>query len=355
MQSAEDISSPGTGRKVLRWMGRIAGAIVALLVVAAILAATREFFAQREDHKRFPRQGQKVDLGGYSLNLNCTGEGSPTVILESGWSMPGVGWSLVQPDVARFARVCSYDRAGYGWSDEGPMPRTSDEIARELHALLHNAGVKPPYVFAGHSLGGYIIRCFRGMYPNEVVGMVLVDSSQEDMIPLMSKELLRRVSGQIDQLKKTAPFFPLLARLGIIRRLMHEQAKDYKLTPDLLEEVTYLSAQPKVLRAMVSELDAATDNNQDPQQVRQYGADPGTLGNMPLIVLTAGSTPPDPSIQGYDEFMKVFVTDLQVRLAHLSTRGKQIVVDSSHFMPFEKPQVVITAIREVHDAAAGVH
>lgn len=233
------------------------------------------------------------------------------------------------------------------------MPRTSDEIARELHTLLHNAGVNPPYVFAGHSLGGYIIRCFRGQYPNEVVGMVLVDPSQEDMTPLMPKDLLRRIQGQTDQLKKFASFFPLLERLGIMRRIVHAQQEDYKLTPDLLEEVTYLSAQPKALRAMVSELEAATDNDQDPRQVRKYGSAPGMLGELPLIVLTAGNTPQDSSIQGLNEFMKVVVTDLHVRLAHLSTQGKQIVVDASHFIPFEKPHVVITAIREVHDVAAG--
>jgi len=256
---------------------------VALLLLASIIAATREFFAEREDLKRFPRQGRKVDVGGYSLNLNCTGEGSPTVILESGWSVPGVSWSLVQPEVARFARVCSYDRAGYGWSDEGPMPRTADEIARELHTLLHNAGVNPPYVLAGHSLGGYVIRCFRGMYPNEVAGMVLVDPSQEDMNALMPDDLRRAYQAQIDQLKHFAPFFSLLARLGIIRRMVHAQQEDYKLTPDLLEEVTYLSAQPKALLAMVSELEAATDNSEDPQQVRRYGSAPGTLGDLLLI------------------------------------------------------------------------
>ncbi len=216
------------------------------------------------------------------------------------------------------------------------MPRTADEIAGELHTLLHSAGVNPPYVLVGHSLGGYTIRCFRGMYPNEVVGMVLVDPSQEDMNALMPNDLRRAYQGQIDQLKQFAPFFPLLARLGIIRRMVHAQQEDYKLTPDLLEEVTYLSAQPKALRAMVAELEAATDNTQDPQQVR---------------VLSARYTPQDSSIHGPNEFLKVVVTDLHMRLARLSTRGKQIVVDASHFVPYEKPQVVVTAIREVHDAA----
>lgn len=352
MQSAATIRSPRTGRKVLRWIGKTAVAILALVLVAASVAAAREYLAEREDSKRFLQQGRKVDVGGYSLNLNCTGEGTPTVILESGWSMPGVSWSLVQPEVARSARVCSYDRAGYGWSDEGPMPRTADKIAQELHTLLHRAGVDPPYILVGHSLGGYIIRSFRGMFPNEVVGMVLVDPSQEDMNVLMPEDLRRAYQGQIAQIKRLAPFIPLLARLGIVRRMVHAQQEDYKLTPDLLEEVTYLSSQPKALRAMAAELEAATDNNQDPQQVRRYGSAPGTLGEMPLIVLSAGNPPKDPSIQGL-EFMRVVITDLDVRIARLSTNGMQVVVDASHFIPFEKPQAVIMAIREVHDATAG--
>src|SRR5215470_6302858 len=106
-------------RTALRWVVRIAGAVVALVLLLAVIAGTKEFFAERQDRARFPQQGQRIDVGGYSLNLNCTGEGGPTVILESGWSVPGVSWSLVQPEVAKFSRVCSYDRAGYGWSDEG--------------------------------------------------------------------------------------------------------------------------------------------------------------------------------------------------------------------------------------------
>lgn len=350
MQSTANSSSPRVSRKIVKWIGRILGAVLALLLVAAIVAAIRELLAQREDSRRFPQQGRKVDVGGYSLDLNCAGEGGPTVILESGWSMPGVSWSLVQPEVERFARVCSYDRAGYGWSDEGPMPRSSDEMARELHTLLHNAGENPPYVLVGHSLAGYIIRCFRGMYPNEVVGMVLVDPSQEDMTPLMPKELLEGIQEQTAQFKRFAAFFPLLQRLGIIRRLVRAQQEDYRLPPDLLEEVTYLSAQPKALRAMVSELDAGADMHQDPKQVRKYGTTPGSLGDMPLIVLTAGNPSRDPSIPGFDQFMKLVVTDLHVRVAHLSTVGKQVIVDASHFIPFEKPQSVIVAIREVHNA-----
>lgn len=350
MQSTANSSPPRLSRKILRWIGRILATVFVLLLVVAIVAAIRELLAQREDSKRFPQQGRRVDVGGYSLDLNCMGAGGPTLILESGWSVPGVSWSLVQPKVARFAHVCSYDRAGYGWSDEGPMPRTSDEMARELHTLLHNAGVTPPYVLVGHSLGGYIIRCFRGMYPSEVAGMVLIDPSQEDMNAAMPPDLKQVYQDQISQIRRFTLFFPVLVRLGIMRRMIHSQIEDYHLTPDLLEEVTYLSSQPKAIRAMASELDAGL--NLDPDQVRQYGTAPGSLGDLPLIVLSARYESQDSSVNGLNDFLKTVVTDLHPRIARLSTRGKQVMVDGSHFIPFEKSQAVIVAIREVHDVTA---
>ena len=336
-------------RRVLRWSWRIAGALFAILLLAAAIAAMRETLAERADVKRFPERGRRIDVGGYSLNLNCTGQGNPTVILESGWSMPAVSWSLVQPDIAKFTRVCSYDRAGYGWSDEGPEPRTSEEMAKELHALLHNAAISPPYILSAHSLGGYVARCFRAIYPNEVVGMVLIDSSQEDMVGMMPQDLRRRVQGQTDGMRRMRPLAPLLSHLGVMRRVVYEQQQDFMLPPDLLEQVVFLSAQPKAVRTMVAELDAGMRDDQDAQEVRQSGSSPGSLGAMPLVVLTAAV---DQTLSGEVlRFETRFVNDLQLRLAHLSIRGRQVIVSSSHFIPFENPKVVVNAIREVYGEA----
>jgi pimeloyl-ACP methyl ester carboxylesterase len=133
-----------------------------------------------------------VDVGGYRLHLYCTGEGSPTVILEAGGGNPWLSWYQVQPQVAQFTRVCSYDRAGLGWSDPSPKPRTTKVIADELHTLLHNAGITAPFVLVGHSLGGLDARMFASQYPSEAVGMVLVDSShpdQDDRFPPDAQKL----------------------------------------------------------------------------------------------------------------------------------------------------------------------
>jgi pimeloyl-ACP methyl ester carboxylesterase len=124
-----------------------------------------------------------IDLGGWRLHLNCLGRANasqPTVILEAGAGDFSVDWSLVQPAVARFTRVCSYDRAGSGWSDLGPRPRTLHQIVWELHKLLDKAGVKPPLVLVGHSYGGWLVRLYASTYPADVAGMVLVEAGADN-------------------------------------------------------------------------------------------------------------------------------------------------------------------------------
>ena len=160
---------------------RVSLAAICLVAVSlAIMGALYEMIGRWRDAQRFPRRGHLVQVGSIRMNIDCDGRGSPTVILESGSGGPSIDWLMVQPGVAKFARVCSYDRAGYGWSDAGPKPRTSLQIAHELKQLLQAAGENGPYVLVGHSMGGYDIRVYAGQYPSDVVGMVLVDASHED-------------------------------------------------------------------------------------------------------------------------------------------------------------------------------
>jgi pimeloyl-ACP methyl ester carboxylesterase len=155
---------------------------VAVLLLVSLYASTG--LTQSESAQPpFPPPGKLVDVGGWRLHLNCTGEArasQPTVILEAGSGDFSVEWSLVQPGVARFARVCSYDRAGDGWSELGPHPRTMHQIVYELHTLLDKAGVKPPLVLVGHSYGGLLVRLYASTYPAEVAGMVLVEGGADD-------------------------------------------------------------------------------------------------------------------------------------------------------------------------------
>ena len=145
----------------------------------------------------FAAPGKLVDVGGWRLHLNCTGESKPqqpTVILEAGIGDFSVEWSLVQPSVARFARVCSYDRADDGWSDYGPSPRTMHQIVYELHTLLTKGEERPPYVLVGHSYGGWLVRLYTATYSSEVFGLVLVEAGADDPWRMMGDGKLVRAS-----------------------------------------------------------------------------------------------------------------------------------------------------------------
>src|SRR5437868_10053956 len=165
-------------------MKRVACALLVGLgmvtVSIAITCALYEVIGRWREAQRFPQRGRFVQAGSVRMSIDCSGQGSPTVILESGLGGPSVDWLMVQPEVAKFARVCSYDRAGYGWSDSSPEPRLPSIMTEELHTLLQKAGLKPPYILVGHSFGAFNVRMYAHKFPNEVAGVVLVDGSHPD-------------------------------------------------------------------------------------------------------------------------------------------------------------------------------
>jgi pimeloyl-ACP methyl ester carboxylesterase len=254
------------------------------------------------------------------LNIDCSGHGDLTVILDSGMGVPALGWAMVQPEVAKFARVCSYDRAGYGWSETGPKPRTSVQIAKELRALLDTAGEKGPYIMVGHSFGGNNIRVFTGMYPNDVVAVVLVDAEHGDEEKRIDQLLPASVKTQQtrrDQREamRDRVFAPFLLHLGIDRlnaavgRGGHES-----LPKELREELLYLNQRSEDAGKAENAADSISWD-----QVRSAG----NLGDRPLIVLTAGKPyDPDPLLSK-EEFQRqneMWINILQAEEAHLSTR-----------------------------------
>ena len=314
-----------------------------VVVCLAIIGALYEVIGRWRDTRRFPERGHLVQVGSIRLNIDCSGLGSPTVILESGSGGPSVDWLMVQPSVSKFARVCSYDRAGYGWSDSGPEPRSSLQIAHELKQLLQASGEKGPYVLVGHSMGGYDIRVYTSQYPDDVVGMVLVDASHEDQ-DLRAPESIRKWLQEHHKhpdWEKLKYFFQL--HFGWARLIADRNAPDFW-PKAFREEEDFLTLPTKHQFAVIDEdhvfstLSAA--------QVRSAG----TLGDRPLIVLTATRQDdispeiPPTDAQAEDD---LWVHQLQPELAHLSTHGKQIIVDSSHEMPTEHPEFVMSAIQEV--------
>ena len=328
-------------------MKRIARLLfVGLLLVTVSLAITGalyETIGRWRDLRRFPERGHFVRAGSIRMNIDCSGQGSPTVILESGSGGPSLDWLMVQPEVAKFSRVCSYDRAGYGWSDSGPEPRSSLQIAHELKQLLEAAGEKGPYILVGHSMGGYDIRVYTGQNPDDVVGMVLVDSSHEDQDLRAPESIRKRLQDYRKRpgWKKLKYFLQL--HLGWARLTADRDAPDFW-PKAFREEENFLMLPTKHQFATIDEdqvfatLSAA--------QVRSAG----NLGDRPLIVLTAtrqDDISPEIPLKDAQTEEDLWVHQLQPELARLSTHSKQIVVDSSHEMPTEHPEAVISAIHDV--------
>jgi pimeloyl-ACP methyl ester carboxylesterase len=326
--------------KLSRRFRKALSAIAFLILVPLAGGMIYEMFGRVRDAHRFPVRGQMVDIGGYRLHINCTGVGTPTVILDSGLGEPALSWIGVQSGVERFTRVCSYDRAGYGYSDPGPQPRSSLQIAKELHALLEKSETPGPYVLVGHSFGGYNVRVYAGLYPDQVAGVVLVDSSHEDQgkfEPASARDQGRALSS-------LAPFVPLVRFFGILRlrdKFQPTTITGSKLSQTTMQEISALALRPKFLPAAISEY--GTLGTESATQVRSAG----DLGDLPLMVLTAGQAT-DPGNRDLDGFRKAWLEELQPSLARLSRRGRQVVVqDSDHMIPYKNPEAIVRAIQSV--------
>ena len=339
-----------------RWVRRISYVILTLLVLALVVGFTYEQVGRARDaSRRPPRVGQAVDIGGRTLNLYCSGNGTPTVILETGGNSPGYEWLGLQSKMAGFTRACWYDRAGVGWSDPPSSPRTSASIVRDLHEALQRAGELPPYVMAGGSVGGEYVHIYAARYPSDVAGVVLVDSTvpgQHEPDFLLSP--LNRLSGRTRHLICIA--LPAMSRFGIVRFAASRERRPFSSGTEQAKILARLEAQPKAFETDAEQACAATDGGRIVP--REGGGNPdidnaarnaGSLGDRPLVVLTAGKYwAPDGFEKEAAEYHEIWVHQLQASLVRLSTQGRQIVVDADHGME-ESPDSIVTAVRQVVD------
>ena len=317
----------------------------ALLLIGIVAGTVYEEVGRRRDRARLPQTGQAVDIGGRSLNIYCSGAGGPAVILDAGAGSPGYSWAHIQPELARFTRACWYDRAGEGWSDPGPYPRTSAAMARDLHELLQRAGVPAPYVLVGHSLGGLNVRVYNGLYPGEVAGMVLVDSAHEDE-PNRAPPSYQGPKPPRYLWHPLHLLFKAAARVGLVRLFSPAAPLPTDPAQRTREQIVEaLRRRPEFVATSNSVGVVAPDSY---AQARSAAG----LGDRPLIVLTRGR-PPTPSgnpeldrqVAAYEQ---AWMHEMQAGLARLSTRGRQVIVEQSgHSIPEQAPQVVIEAVREV--------
>lgn len=296
------------------WMWAIFAAVASLW--CAVPATAAEPIAVDVDRP----PGKLVDIGTHRLYLYCMGRGSPTVVLDAGLGGSSLEWLVVQQQVAVHTRVCAYDRAGYGWSDAGPGPRTSLRNAMELHALLANAGIEPPYVLTGHSFGGYDVQLFASLYPDTVSGMVLVDSSHGRQVERFEAEPIG---------VSTAP------RPGSAI-LMSRPAVPKNLPANLSETVATLMSTSKTLLATTDEL---VNFRLSAQQVTDAAAWP----DVPVVVLTRGQRVWPSDEKG--RLMEALWMELQDELAQRNPRSLHIVVrGSGHHIHLEQPTVVARAV-----------
>jgi len=300
---------------------------------------------------KYPAPGKLVDVGGYRLHINCQGQGSPTVVMESGNGNFSLNWGQVPQEVAKFTRVCTYDRAGLGWSDRSPQSRTAHNLVEGLHTLLARSGVEPPYVLVGHSLGGMLIRLYAHEHPDQVVGMVLVDSSHEEQL-LRNPEAIIRLARRADRLMNgILRLMQLVIATGVLAlapKLFPRQMLIMAAEEDRDTFRGVVSADTKNLAVMQEEIAVATDHF---AAVR--AAQITTLGDLPLIVLSHGKAQhmPGLSVEVNREFEQTW-HQMQNELAQQSARGKRIVAEKSgHYIQLDQPELVIESIREVVEAA----
>jgi pimeloyl-ACP methyl ester carboxylesterase len=313
------------------------------VLVTVLVGVVYERIGEWRDRTRFPIVGRRVDIGGRSLNIFCSGEGGPAVVFESGMGLSGYSWVFVQREVAKFTRACWYDRAGYGWSDPGPYPLDSLAVSRDLHRLLHGAGVSGPFVLVGHSLGGFHARVYNRLYPAEVAGAVFVDSSYEgetDAIPT------RTVTDAPEPVFRLGTWIAeIVYRVGLFRLLT--EPPNMRAIPKGLTAHEWITAHAFSVRT------GATTAKEIYVQCRDEAKAAGTFGDRPLIVLTGGL----PSMVGTSPVeerrilrdQEIWIR-IQADLTRLSTRSKQVVVpDARHTIHYDRPDAVIGAVREVVD------
>lgn len=300
-----------------------------------------------------------MDAGGFRLHIHAVGDGGPTVIFDAALGATSLNWTFVQPDVSRFARTCAYDRAGFGWSERGPQPRTAGRAAEELRVALANAGERPPYLLVGHSYGALVMRIFAARYRSEVAGLVLVDPAHpEDWLNPAPKEQLRvdrgirlcrqaliasraGVAHVVSGLVGAGAITAAIRVVNTVTRFRFEADLEallspfFKLPADVQASVRRLWTQPKFFEALGSQIASMSASARE-----VLDAAPDGYGDLPLVTITE-SNPDEHRVRRQND------------VARLSTRGRHIVATrSGHWVPLDEPDLIVDVIREMHAALA---
>lgn len=311
--------------------------LLILLIAGLVLSTAYQAYASVNDLKVYPAPGRMVDVGGYRLHINCVGVGSPVVVMEAGQSGWSTDWALVQPDIAKVTRVCTYDRAGYGWSEEGAQPRDSRQVGAELHTLLTKAGIDGKIILVGHSLGGLFVQYYAKTYPQEIAGIVLVDSVHPEQSLQMKENVRKKYEGNLRALTLLTR---IIAPTGLLRLANQpETIIADKLPGGYRDEVRALGFQSKAYRALDDEMANFEQSQSEVQNA-------GPLPKVPLAVIsstTLNNFPPGFS----GDYMRNLWAELQADLAKSATMPHSIASGSGHYIHLDQSQLVIDTVVEI--------
>lgn len=314
-----------------RWLRSTVRVFITIILVAVISGVMYQNLSLARDRRANPMPCQLIDVGGYKMHIVCTGRGTPVVILESGLGDSYISWQNVQPEIAKFVRVCSYDRAGMGYSEASPHARTSRVFAEELHQLLHAAGVPQPYVLVGHSMGGYDVRLYAAQYRTEVAGMVLVDASHPDQLKRFPPALNDMSPGWV----REAEYLEITTPIGI-PRLLGYCGNDAALRA---AECTFRSARENAIERSTFRESAAQTKSA------------GNLDDLPLVVVSHDPDRHHPDLPAdVDEATNKAWEQMQEELSRLSTHGTQLIATrSGHYIQNDRPDILIEAVHNIVD------
>lgn len=320
----------GLAISTLRWIGRTLLVVLILLLGLITYLIVRESITRNRYRAQYPPPGNMVSIGTHDIHLNCVGRGSPTVVFESDLDQYGsLSWVPVQKSIGQVTRACSYDRAGILWSEPGPRPRDGETIASELHTVLDAAGEDGLYILVGHAFGGAYIRIFAGKYPDDVCGMVLLESSHPEMLTRFAQY------GVVPEIpdRRIRPLILLLSRLGSPGRF---KGNEYNLPPDVYDPV-----QAFLPESSMTWFDEKVESPNTLAQAGHYEH----LGDWPLIVLATSG--PSPSLGDLGQKLDDLSIEMQRELLLLSGNSEFRSYEIGHYPQLQSPEVVVEAIQDV--------
>jgi pimeloyl-ACP methyl ester carboxylesterase len=322
--------------KFLRWF-------FVLLILGLVFSSVYQTVASAADLRKYPAPGQMIDVGGHRLHIYCLGKGEPTVVMEAGLSGWSTDWILVQPEVAKSTRVCTYDRAGYGWSDPGPLPRDSQQVASELHTLLSRSGIENNIILVGHSQGGLFVQYYAKTYPQQIAGIVLVDSVHPEQSLSMQEDVRKKYEGNLRTLTLLTR---ILAPTGLLRLVGQSETIIADKLPDEYQAmVRSLGFQSKAYWALDEE---TASFEQSQTEVR----DAGPLPAVPLAVISSSlvqNFPPGFTLGT----IKSTWDELQTDLGESATLPRVIASKSGHYIHLDQPELVIHTILQMVNIVRG--